>query len=179
MHRLPPSASASLHQKGKKMNKTTTADAALIGARSGEHRAMNRRIGALGVLMAAVLPITLATSSQAATAVNTVETPATSSFDLLYGATRLQGSVVWYYRTAHITGSIKAVSGTRQALFIGTGVSAGEGSCTRTQTRTTPAGTAIPFGFDLSCDINGGFDSFKIALTDGSNQLTSLTIGQP
>ncbi len=71
-----------------------------------------------------------------------MQRPAVSPFHLSYGATRLDGTITWYYRSATITGTIKAVSGTRQGLFRGSGNEAGLHCGPTYDTRTTPAGTS-------------------------------------
>lgn len=164
----------------KGITMTTTIADLTRPAKAKDSRSRKIKIGVLAGLTAIALPIGITTSSQAATAVVTVQTPATSSFDLRFGASELQGTIVWYYRTAHITGTIHAVTGSRQGVLVGTGADPSAGSCGQTGfTDKMPAGSAKAFNMDLTCNINGGFDSFKVKITDGTNQLDSLSIGQP
>lgn len=103
-----------------------------------------------------------------------------SNFDLTFGATRLQGTIQWFDRSAVISGSLKAVTGTRQGEFLGSGDDPGSGSCSTFDERTAAAGTTVTFRFSRTCDINGGFDSFTVRLTDPAGSfLRQQIIQQP
>ena len=102
---------------------------------------------------------------------------ATSSFHLEYGASVLDGNVTWFNQSLHISGFVKAVTGSRQGEFAG---SNGNSSCWFDETRTTPAGTTRTFGFDERCKVTGGFSGVSVTLADGSgNFLESKFIDRP
>jgi hypothetical protein len=115
---------------------------------------------------AAVLA-TLAVSSpaQAATPTSTPVTrialAASSSqhFHLEYGASVADGDISFSNRSVTISGSVKAVSGSRTVRFVGYN---GNGSCYFSTTRTASAGTTIPLRFVQSCNVAGGFSEVDV-----------------
>ena len=83
-------------------------------------------------------------------------------FHLEYGASVLTGSITWYNRSVDVSGSIKARSTGKQARF-----RAESASCySSLETRTASVDTTTPFGFNMPCDVPGGYTYVYVAMWD-------------
>jgi serine/threonine protein kinase len=126
-------------------------------------------------------PVNTSTSEPAAgpTAAgpSTASAADTSSFHLAYGASVLDGTITWYNRSLRISGSVKAVSGSKQARFH---IHNGNFTCNIRETRTAADGTTKGFGFDETCNQRGGFSEVDVFLLDSNgNPLRDTVILRP
>jgi hypothetical protein len=79
----------------------------------------------------------------------------TVHYRIEYGASIVDGNVTFTDRSVSISGSIKAVSSSRTALFVPTNPN---GSCAPDETRTSPVNTTTRFGPIVeNCPVPGGF----------------------
>jgi hypothetical protein len=80
-------------------------------------------------------------------------------FHLEFGASVTDGDISFSNRSVTISGTVKAVSGSRTVQFVGYN---GNLSCYFSTTRTASAGTTTPFGFTQSCNVAGGFTEVDV-----------------
>jgi hypothetical protein len=83
-------------------------------------------------------------------------------FRLEYGASVLAGSITWYNRSIHASGSVKAVSTGKTAVFQGESPYCLSG----VETRTASVGETRGFAVDIVCDFPGGITIAYVELWD-------------
>jgi len=130
-------------------------------------RSTHRR---LGVVLAVLMLTGVLAAPQTAVARTTLGAAGvTTPFHLEYGASVVDGNIIWYADSLSIGGYVKAVSGSRQAEFVGYGLWA----CGFDDTRTTPAGTTRSYGFSRTCvgPDDDEFVAVGVYLNDGSGNV--------
>jgi hypothetical protein len=108
--------------------------------------------------LAALGMLTTPAAGYASTSADYPVTP----FRLEYGASVLAGSITWYNRSIHATGTVKAVSTGKTARFRGESP-----NCLSSwETRTASVGETRGFVVDIPCDSPGGITIVYVELWD-------------
>ena len=116
------------------------------------------KVTLIASLVAALGMLTTPAISSASTSQAYPVTP----FRLTYGASVLAGSITWYNRSIHATGSVKAVSTGKTAVFQGESP-----YCLSVpETRTASVGETRGFAVDIPCDYPGGITIVYVELWD-------------